>query len=295
MKPMISQKFGGPWTEKKLEAVEKYLVAYMRIMRGEKVGGIFNVTYVDGFAGSGRRYSEAGGLFEDNDSEIAEFYRGSVHRSLTTEKPFDNYLFIESKSKYVEELRSTINDFPDMAGLVEIKQGDANVEIQSWCKKLKSKDRALVSLDPYGMQVQWSTLNALAETKKVDVWLLVPIGQAIARLLTKGHPPDEWGNALTRFFGEDAWKSEFWITDKIPTLLGEEDQLKRDVNYEKITNYMVRRLKSIFYGVLEEPIILRNSQGIPLYVLCFAASNKNGSAPALRIASSIAKRINDGN
>jgi hypothetical protein len=49
-------------------------------------------------------------------------------------------------------------------------------------------------------------------------------------------------------------------------------------------------LKRIFPGVAE-PAVLRNSANCPLYLLCFAAANKNGARPALKIANDLLKRV----
>jgi hypothetical protein len=59
-----------------------------------------------------------------------------------------------------------------------------------------------VFLDPYGMQVEWSTIEALAATKAVDLWYLFPLGVGVARLLTHSGEIDEgWQNQLDWFLG----------------------------------------------------------------------------------------------
>jgi three-Cys-motif partner protein len=69
---------------------------------------------------------------------------------------------------------------------IQIRPGDANVEIQELCKKDWSSHRAVLFLDPYGMQVEWKTIEAIAATKAIDLWLLFPLGIGVNRLLTKG-------------------------------------------------------------------------------------------------------------
>jgi three-Cys-motif partner protein len=55
------------------------------------------------------------------------------------------------------------------------------------------KERAVVFLDPYGMQVEWSTIEALAPTKGIDLWNLLPLGMGVARLLTyNGNNDEAW-------------------------------------------------------------------------------------------------------
>jgi three-Cys-motif partner protein len=43
------------------------------------------------------------------------------------------------------------------------------------------KNRAVVFLDPFGMQVHWGTISALAKTKAVEIFLNFPVGMAIQR------------------------------------------------------------------------------------------------------------------
>jgi Ala-tRNA(Pro) deacylase len=52
----------------------------------------------------------------------------------------------------------------------------------------------------------------------------------------------------------------------------------------------VARLEQMFIGVSKNPLPLRNSKGVPLFLLCFAASNTRGAKPALRIANHLLRR-----
>jgi three-Cys-motif partner protein len=160
------QSFGGQWTEAKLTALQKYLKAYVTLMHGNRRAVGFRLTYLDGFAGSGRRYVVSGevaaGLFADfNDAETQAFYKGSACRALEVEPPFDEYVFIERKAEYAVELQQIVAEFPQRAGSVRILQRDANLVVPEWCGSLRSNDRALVFLDPYGMQVDWTTVEAI--------------------------------------------------------------------------------------------------------------------------------------
>lgn len=271
----------------------------MKIMRGNEKAKYLRTTYVDGFAGSGRRYGDDGSAGQEAFQDFMEpdtkrFYIGSVERALRLEPPFDQYLFIEQKAAYADELEDLTRTFTGRTGQVTVRREDVNVAIPEWCHEMQSKDRALVFLDPYGMQVNWSTVEALAKTQKVDLWILVPLGQAVIRLLTEKRPPQEWGQRLTAFFGEDAWQHHFYVKTQAGTLFDDEPEYVRNTDYEKITGYMVQRFKTIFAGVLKSPIILRNSRGVPLYLLCFAASNPAKANLAVKIASDIAKGFQDG-
>ena len=47
--------WGGPWTEEKLDAFEKYVNAYLTIMNQYRDRNEWKLIYFDGFAGSGSR------------------------------------------------------------------------------------------------------------------------------------------------------------------------------------------------------------------------------------------------
>ncbi|MBK6682858.1 MAG: hypothetical protein IPG45_00140 [Deltaproteobacteria bacterium] len=51
-----------------------------------------------------------------------------------------------------------------------------------------------------------------------------------------------------------------------------------------IARYFNDRLKTMFADGAAEPGVLRNSSKNPLYMLCFAVGNEQGTAIALRIA-----------
>jgi len=67
-------------------------------------------------------------------------------------------------------------------------------------------------------------------------------------------------------------------------------KIVKDTDFSKISKFVVKRLKSIFAGVDENPLLLRNSKNNPLYLLCFASGNPRGAKTAIKIAQDILKR-----
>ncbi len=55
----------------------------------------------------------------------------------------------------------------------------------------------------------------------------------------------------------------------------------------------LEELKVEFPAVADEPKVLRNSVGCPLYLLCFAAGSASGAPIALRIANHLLTRLDD--
>src|SRR5207248_10863849 len=86
---------------------------------------------------------------------------------------------------------------------------------QNWCRSNDwSRWRAVVFLDPYGMQVEWPTIEAIATTRAIDVWILFPLGMGANRLLTRKLEdiPDVWRRSLDRIFGTNEWQNRFYET-----------------------------------------------------------------------------------
>ncbi len=292
---MSGHVFGGEWTREKLERLEKYLKAYLVIFNKNQQAKYFVTNYVDAFAGTG--YQTFDSAFKDQISMLPElgqaenqdFLKGSACIALDLEPSFHKYVFIEKDLQRIKDLEKLKNDYANRS--IKILKGDANIELSKWCDITNwEKNRAVVFLDPYGMQVEWSLIEKIAGTKGIDLWILFPLGVAVNRLLTKSGPPQEsWARRLTLIFGTEDWQEAFYPKKKKLTLWGEEEEQSKEATIERISEFFVERLKSIFPGVANNPLPLRNSTNNPLYLLCFAASNPVGTKTAVKIAQNILK------
>lgn len=289
------QSFGGDWTTAKLNVVAKYLAAYTTALKDQPTQDRpFRKGYIDAFAGSGYRQSrreDAAGdtaqatLFPDLAADEPQaLLDGSARLALKTSPPFDRYVFIERSAERCRQLEALRGEFPDLAGSIDVRQGDANAEIHNLCQKSWRWHRAVLFLDPYGMQVEWRTIEAIAATRAIDMWLLFPLGIGVNRLLTKSREiPDSWRRRLTLLLGTDAWYDEFYRVERESTLFGEAERVIK-ASTETIGRYFIERLKLVFPAVAGPPRVLLNSANCPLYLLCFAAGNQRGAPIALRIA-----------
>ena len=284
------QNFGGDWITEKLEAVFRYLGAYLNVLKNQPQ---WQKIYVDDFAGTGRvekrtssRIAGPSGeaLFPEMVTETAERVLGSTSRALTLEPGFSKYIFIEQSRKKVVELKTLASRYPDKQ--VEIIQSDANEELKRLAGINWRSNRALVFLDPFGMQVKWDTLVTLANTRAVDLWYLFPLGVGVNRLLQNdGLIPGYNQIKLDEMFGTTEWRKVFYKQSKQVSLFGEESSSEKQGDFDGIEKFFVERLSSIFPYVSAKPRRLYNSTGNPLYSLCFAAANPGvGGKTALKIA-----------
>ena len=290
-----AHRFGGDWTTAKLEVLKGYLEGYTTALKKTS----FRKGYIDAFAGTGyrdvcRNDTENLSLLlpdlaEDDPQGLLE---GSASIALKTEPRFDKYIFIERSVKRCAELDALKQEFPDKANDIEVRQGDANQEIQDLCNKDWSSNRAVLFLDPYGMQVDWATIEAIARTKAIDLWLLFPLGIGVNRLLKRsGDIPESWRARLNGLLGTEDWYDEFYKVTKTLDLFGNEQEHVEKATMETIGRYFNDRLKSIFAGVVDQPGVLMNKVNCPLYLLCFAVGNTGGKAIALKIANHLLKAV----
>jgi three-Cys-motif partner protein len=287
---MADHSFGGEWTEVKLSRLREYLTTYRTIFSTNIRAQYFRTWYVDAFAGTGSRVTESEPT--DIGETEGEFDRrkyadGSAKIALGLESPFHRYLFIEKSKIRCDELqRAILKEHPQLVPRCEFRQEDANNAICAWCNERDwTKERAVVFLDPYGLQVEWSTIQALAQTRSVDLWYLFPLN--MARLLRHDRQIDEtWQQRLDLLFGTPDWRSRFYKKQIERDLFGSFESIQRDVTIENIQEFIKERLETCFPAVAKG-LVLRNSRSSPLFSLCFAAANEKGAPIALRIAKSI--------
>lgn len=287
---MVEHKFGGNWTEDKLGRVREY---YRRIFASNVRARYLTTWYVDAFAGTGSRYDrETPGsdhtLFHKvyEDAETNDYQDGSARIALELDSPFDHYLFVEKSKTRVTELKANITKgFPKLLSRCRFELGDANESLKQWCAKRNwEKERAVVFLDPYGMQVEWGTIETLAATKGIDLWYLFPLGVGVARLLRHDGKIDEsWQKRLDVVFGTRDWRSRFYQVQVDVGLFGDRETMERNASEQNIQEFIEERLATCFVKVARG-LVLRNSRSSPLYLLCFAASNEHAAPTALKIA-----------
>lgn len=255
------QSFGGPWTLIKLEVLEKYLNFYTIALKKQR----FKLCYIDAFAGRGILDLKKIGATE-----------GSALRSL--DYPFDRFVFIEKELYIIKDLRDNIAG-KSLDKRVDIVHGDCNelLETIDSFEWYKNYWRGVIFLDPYAMNLKWSSLISIAKTQAFDVWYLFPLS-ALTRVLAKdGKISDSTKSKITDILGTGEWEKEIYYESQQLTLFGNTDTERITIN--GISSYVIRRLKTAFPAVSDKSKILRNPRNnSPLFLLCFAVSNHSRRA-----------------
>jgi three-Cys-motif partner protein len=253
----------------------------------------FQRVYIDAFAGTGDRTDKRKATLPLLDlPEFEAVAKGSARLALEVEPPFHRYVLIEQISRRASELAVLKSEFPIRN--IEIINDDSNSQITVLCEKIDwESTRGVVFLDPYGLQVTWQTLVAVANTQALDVWILFPSGMGLGRLLTNsGDIPQEWQDTLDRSLGVKGWRDAFYANQEETDLFeGTRSRKVKDAAPEKLEQFYLDRLRTIFPTVMKNCVRLTNSKNQTMYLLCFASANPSSKVKALatKLADAAAK------
>jgi three-Cys-motif partner protein len=269
----------GPWAKEKLDALRQYLNFYTTVLKkqGHWLKGTF---FVDAFAGPGlskiRKKTKAASLFfPEEEPEQEEYLKGSSRVALEITNPFSSYLFIDSDKERVAELEALKKEHAGTAKKIEVIKGDANAEIQRWLASgIDWKHhRGVVFLDPFGTQLSWATIEAIAKTGALEVIINFPLGMAINRMLPKdGDVPDGWQISLDTLFGSPDWRKIAYQDGH--DLFGPKPRKVKNTS-EKLLEWYRGRLKNLF-GNVSTARLIKNTRGNPLYYLIWAGPHAKG-------------------
>ena len=138
------------------------------------------------------------------------------------------------------------------------------------------------------MQINWNSITKLKNTHS-DVWILVPTGVIVNRLLDRAGKL-VFSEKLESFFGLPIAdiKAHFYEEQKVQTLFGEEEIItKVSKPIEKISKLYAERMKTIWNFVTEKPLVLKNRTGAPIFHFVFASNNPTATKIAKQIIQNI--------
>jgi three-Cys-motif partner protein len=247
----------------KLGLLRKYLEAYLKILTNQP--WCRGYEYIDAFAGTGKPKTR----------EEQRFVDGSPRIALNLSPPFTQYHFIEQTDWRVEKLKKLRKDFPGHG--IAIYPGDCNKILREQILPqlpYESKKRGIAFIDPFGMQFDWQTMEALAAVRTVESVLNFPV-MAINRSVLRKDPKlisDIAKNRLDQFWGTTDWMVDLYEEEQ--TLFGPE-KVKKQLSGKEFGYLFKKRLEEIF-PQCSSPILMANSKNAPLYCLIFAGHNPTG-------------------
>ena len=126
---------------------------------------------------------------------------------------FSQYIFIDKKKEYIEELENIIRaDDKYKSKNIKFINKDCNEYIREI--ELKTYDRGVIFLDPYGMQLNWQSLEYIAKTGKLDVWYLFPLSGLTRCLKLNRKIDDKTCETITMLLGTEDWQEDIYSEKK---------------------------------------------------------------------------------
>ena len=267
----------GPWSEVKLEILKKYAGAYSKILVAKKC---FVHAYIDAFAGAGLHVGKSTG----------EFVQGSPLNALQVKPPFKEFYLIDLDPRRVANLRQLIGERSD----VLLYNGDCNRILTEEILprfSYESFRKALCLLDPYGLSLEWRTVEAAGKLKSIEVFINFPI-MDINRNVKRPHVDQVTPENIRRmdaFWGDRSWHDALYQPSPQMDLGLVESEKDKQSNDTLAEAYRLRLQEVAHFAHVPPPIPMRNSKGNTVYYLFFASPNKTAN----RIVSDIFAKYRD--
>lgn len=258
----------GYWTKAKLAILADYLPAFLTAS-----SGVTETVYLDAFAGQG----------QGTDRLTGETFNGSARIAIEAGAPkgFTRLRYFEMADKAAALEAQLQAEYPGRD--IKVYAGDCNETIKEALADLHQLRWAptFAFLDPDGMELAWTTLEALADHKrgyrskpgkreyKVELWLLFPT-QGLIRILA--HDPAKLlplhEEQATRLFGSESWRE---ILERRRA-----NELTPAAAKEEYVNLMRWRLERSLGYSRTHAFELKNTQGGNVYHMIFATDNEAG-------------------
>ena len=280
-------RFGGGWTEQKLNILENYLDDYTKALKNKG----FRLIYIDAFAGSGSILGKLGSQQDETD-DAKSLIMGSAARAIKVDnKHFDKLIFVEKDPRRCSELRH-LRERHDGRD-IQISAVDANHFLQNLKQSQYGNWRGVLFVDPFGAQLEWDTVEHVAKLERLDMWLLFPVG-AIGRMLPLSKNPEDvdirWAKRLDIVYGGNHWRKLY--SPSLQQSFFDTQTVDREPGVDGLLNIYQNRLKKAFGDrLLRESRTLKNSKNTPLFEFMFCAGHPRGAPLAKRIARHLIEKI----
>ncbi len=251
----------GLWTVQKVEYLKNYITQFETAMKGKPWR---QRSYIDLFAGTGKFKVEGSG----------DVHLGSPLLALTTEHPFTHYYFVEYSEENLGILKQRSQSLPFQK---KFYIGDANTKVAQIVKELRKIDNKyipgkwrslnLAFLDPDGLELEWKTVQQLAQVGKMD--MVIHYSQSgLTRNFELCYKVDD-ETVIDRFFGDREWRRIYqeW-----------RDKASKKGLHRELMDYYQEKLKALGYVDVDspEPLMKTSQTNAPLYRLIFASKHKLG-------------------
>jgi three-Cys-motif partner protein len=246
----------GYWSKDKLTYLAAYMDIFTTSMRQK-----WSTVYVDLFAGPGKSKVR----------DTGEIIKGSPLLALDLAYTFNKYIFVEADSESLNALEKRITAYREKVE-IHLKGIDCNTATREITSLIPSKSLTLAFIDPVGCDIHFSTIRALADMGRADLFMTFPMGMDLRRNVnTYARRPGQDWTKYDHFFGSMGWRQTYlsalssggWNFAVGKTLEFYKNQLKK-LGYRQV-------------GASGEILIRGTPTEVPLYYLLFASKHPRGT------------------
>ena len=245
----------GPWVEQKYRYFGMYAEMFSTGMKNSWDRRI----YLDLFSGSGRSQIRS----------TNTFVLGSPLLAMSLPDPFDLYVFSDEDRSNIDALRKRATE-STRASTARYVVGDINTKVQEVIGHIdaerQSSTLSFCFLDPYKLNIHFSTVRTLAEGRPIDFLILLALYVDANRNM-KTYVQEE-KQQIDRFLGDRDWRATWKQTEQ---------------SGETIVAFLARAYSQRMAGLGYLPMTLAdmvkirsNSKNLPLYYLAFYSRNQTG-------------------
>jgi three-Cys-motif partner protein len=260
----------GEWVKEKLFYVQRYIDTFETAMRK---GNWRQRNYIDLFSGPGKCAIRG----------TNEHLLGSPLLSLNTQYPFTDYYFGDLDHQNIDWLKERAQVSKVSQDHIHYLAGDANRNVMKVTHDIERVDKVFVKglgsclnlalLDPEGLELEWTTVEALGKMKTMD--LIIHYSQnGLTRNLDKYLDSND-DTIIDKFFGDRRWRNVY------------KDSLSKQETsgrHRMLIDYYKANLSKMGYVVINdqqettrEPLIRNTERKAPLYRLIFASKHSLGN------------------
>ena len=248
----------------KLKAIAVYMQAFNTALKN---GNWFDRYYIDLQAGPGK-------------NRIGQqVYLGSPLLALTTDTPFTQYRFNEQDPSSHTALQLRVAASPHNK-VTRTYRSDANAIVKTICEEISKQDALaklrkkwstvnLAFLDPFGLELEWSTVEQLARMTRMDLVINFSTGGLNRNIAKALNARQE--NVVDRFFGTEAWRDVY------------DPSVDATAKRRAWIDFYLQRLERFGYQIDINPdlggteLSVKSAKNVQIYSLIFASKHPLGN------------------
>jgi three-Cys-motif partner protein len=260
----------GEWVKEKLFYIQRYIDTFEIAMRRKSWR---QRNYIDLFSGPGKC------VIRGTDDYIL----GSPLLELNTQYTFTDYYFCDLEQLNIDCLTERSKGSKVPQNHIHYLAGDANQKVIDIVEDIEQTDKVFIKgvgsclnlavLDPEGLELEWTTVEALGKMKTMD--LIIHYSQnGLTRNLEKYVSLSE-DTIIDRFFGDREWRVVYKNSLSKKETVG---------IHRMLVDYYKSKLVKMGYIVINdqqqtvrEPLIRNTEKNAPLYRLIFASKHPLGN------------------